>query len=175
MPNYRKVVRDAARAALADEVAGFFATLQGLSAGYGVSEDVLAQFQIDFNPGSNNFFQGFLSPGDVGFSELAEVPGLVLYTSAARNEGREKSRQFAGAVLLHIDAYLKFHDGVERDDTEAVADAVEDALVSVVNAIHWPAGVSYNREYSVDRGSLQLLSDGWWQRVPLTAACGVYI
>ena len=176
----RKAVRDAAVAILRDEATGFNARMEALSEEYGVEE-----FKIDFNAGSKSFVQAALEieGDDIEYSQVLPGPlALTLYTTEARNLGKQNSPFFSGEIALRLDAYLIFRrrnrstDSIEWDDTETVADAVEEALLLALNDndAAWD-GVTYNHIFASERGPARLFGDGWEQRLSLILACEVHV
>jgi hypothetical protein len=178
--NIRTAIRRATVEMLKDPVRGF--NVRMAEAAAVAPYAALKQFSLDFEPGSTNFIQAYYANDvDAGSGPLSDFPALVLYTSQAQNERREKGYGFSGTVLLHLDFYLEYRirfgefDGIEDFDTESIADAVEDAVLAIFHAstAYWPPGVVYDGSYSSARDPIQLNGDGWIQRVPITLALGV--
>lgn len=178
---YRKRVRDAVRAILSDEVAGFNARHAELAAAYGIEP-----LTIDFGPNSLSFFQGAIAQesGDFDYSQLLPKPiACVLYTAGAVNTKDQNSGFWSGQIEARMDFYLQFQDRlregfdmIERDDCETIVDAVEESALQALHddAAAW-GDVVYNFDVRTERGDLKLVGDGWQQRVSILIVCGVNV
>lgn len=158
---------------MSNATTGFNARLATIAAGYGVTA-----FTISWLAASKQFFQGYLDPAQLERSQLATFPAVALYTSLAEDavEGQH-FRLFAGPITAHVDFYRVSKAGIEVDDTESWADAVEDAVILALNdpvtGIYGQAGIAYKGEFRSPRESIQLLGEGWSQRVPIEIICEV--
>lgn len=167
--NIRKDIRVAMVAALADSTLGFNARLAAVAGEYAIQP-----FELDFGPDSYNFLQAFYGvPEDVELSAIRQWPAMVLYTTNATRNGQQKSVGFSGSVQAHIDIYLRYRlrdetvVDIETRDPESIADAVEDALLSVFQrrGLAWPTGCTYNGDINCDRDPVVLYGDGYLQRL----------
>ncbi len=168
--NIRKDIRDAMVEALASPIDGFNARLAAVAGEYGIQP-----FDFDFGSDSYNFLQAFYGvPEDVELSAIRQWPAMALYTTNATRNGLQKGVGFSGAVQAHVDIYLRYRlrdesvTDMETRDTESIADAVEDALLSVFQrrGLAWPTGCTYNGEINCDRDPVVLYGDGYLQRLP---------
>lgn len=163
----RKLIRDAAVSRLSDATTGFNAAIAALASAYEITA-----FTINWAAGSGSFVQMFLNPDQLDTSQILEYPALALYTSTARESTGDGNRitgaHFSGIIHLHLDFYIKFIDEIEVDDTESIADAIEDAVLSVLHTptAAWPANVTYNGDFEAPRESMVQLGDGYEMRVP---------
>lgn len=171
--NFRKALRDAAVAALADTTYGFNAKL--------VAELTAASvtghgFVIDFGATSKNFLQSYYtSAGEVDLSAVQTWPAIVLYTTQYQPTQLEKFRQVSGDVLLNVDVYLSFAFrnaggsayAMEGNNTEDVADCVEGAVFEVFQrkALTWPSGYTYGGLITPTREPVVQMADGYMQRL----------
>jgi len=174
MPQIRKVIRDALVAALADESNGFNAQLSALATSYGITA-----FSIDWTSDSQNFAQAQLDPEQMEmFFAFERYPAALVYTSSSINEHRLKYQTFSGQVLAHIDILLRYrshkdeqHPGnvfSDTNDLESIANAVEDTLLSCLDAMKATLrqpGFYWNGDYRMDRDPVQLYGDGHGQRI----------
>ncbi len=176
--NYRKFVRDSFVSVLAAEDTGFNALLLSLQ-GYDITP-----FAIDWTVGSANFVQSYIDPDAVRMSAIKTYPAVALYTSAAVNDHLVKGRNFSGQVTAHLDFYLIYRalksDDAYQDseitqtqaahDTESIADAVEDAITTLLEQSKGTLlqmGPRLN-SYRIDRDAVVNYGDGPGQRVALT-------
>jgi hypothetical protein len=170
--NIRQTIQDTILAGLAATSTGFNARLLALALDYGITV-----FGIDFTRGSSdNFLEAYVDGiSAVERSQIKAFPAIVVYSSEAIFTGQEKGRGFSGSVQFHIDAYLRFRfrddgeSGMESSNTESLANAVEDALLSVFHqsAFAWPTGVIYNRAFHGGREQVMEYADGYLQRVAI--------
>ena len=170
--NIRKPIQDALVAGLADPATGFSARLAALAPAYGVESQV---FAIDFaRRTSPNFLESMIDGMDaLERSQIESFPALSVYSSMAVFTGAEKGRGFSGSVTFHIDIWLsyRFRDdgtsGMETNDTESIANAVEAAILDVFHqpAFCWPTGVTYNRAFQAGQEQIIECADGYAQRV----------
>ena len=165
---YRKRVRDAAVAFLADPDTGFNPALQALASTYGI-----LAFPIDFTAASRNFAQCFVEPDRVEDSRLLDFPGVTVYTTEAEDVGEPRGIPYFGAVILAIDFYVRLREGAERN-TEDLMDAVEDAVLLTLNNPDnvWPAGVLFGRKSKSVRMAVQPLKDGFHQLIRIESQFG---
>lgn len=170
MINARALVRAAVKGALTDPVDGFNANFAAIAAAYGVTA-----YGVNFAAGSPDFVQSYLDPAAVEISRFLRTPlGMTLYTSSAVDGGGERSKTsaFDGTVVCNIDVFLRFDEGIEdsEEDTEAYADAVEDATLQAIhsNAAAFTGGpVHYNYEFSCSRDPIVQTEAGYEQRVAM--------
>lgn len=176
--NYRKFVRDSLVEVLAAEDTGFNAQLAALE-GYDVTP-----FSIEWTVGSPNFLISYIDPDAVKMSSIRTYPAAVLYTSTGVNDKLVKGRRFSGQVTAHLDFYLIYRALKEEDalqdsqiteaqsahDTESIADAVEDAITTVLEASRGSLQTKGPRlmSYRVDRDAVANYGDGPGQRVAVT-------
>lgn len=170
MPNYRKIVRDAARGFLADGTNGFNAKLSALAGSYGITP-----FTITWTSPTRNFSQTFIE--SVEESPILDFPGAALYTREAGDTGVPRALSFSGDVMLCLDFWIRYRTGVEAFDSESILDAVEDAALAVLNAQSnaWPAGVLFARETTILRDPLLPLGDGWQHKISISSRFAVRI
>lgn len=167
MPQIRRIIRERMVAALSDPSTGFNVKLGGIASDYGVDP-----FSIDFLPGSRNFFQGFVdTPEVLDQIQITEFPAMLVYTSASENRIDAMPTKFSGTVVQHVDVWARFDltqptSGRERDNTEPIGDAVEDAIVEAIYLFQGWGPATFGRQYRCDRGPLRILGDGWEQRYP---------
>lgn len=164
---------------LADATTGFNARLAAIAASYGITA-----FAVDWDLNSTSFIQSFVDPSAVDVAPLipADVAAL-LYTSLSseshEQEGRTKFARYSGQIILHLDFYLRFDDGMEplERNTEDIADAIEDAVIQVLRRTDadWPAGVVFNGDVASPRESIVHLADGYGQRIPFTFLFEVHV
>jgi hypothetical protein len=166
---YRKTVRDAVLSLLQ---ANFNTTLSGLAAAYGIDP-----FAIDFTSGSTNFAVSHIDPSNIERCQFTEFPAACLYTSDAADNGETKNMHFCGQVQAHIDFYVRDKDGVEGFDTESLFDAIEDAVLTLLNdqSNQWPAGVIFARNTRMQRQTLVPLGEGLATYIPITTVFEVYV
>lgn len=164
MPSIRKAVRDAIADVLSDPGNGFNPTFATLAPAYGVDP-----FTINWAPGSRNLFYGYLPPGQVNISSIADYPAFCIYTLSAENRHETKPRTFSGPVVAHVDAYLRFRTGAEQYDTESVCEAVEDAVITCLerDTAAWPPSVSFTGQYTSFWLPIDMLEDGWERVIPM--------
>jgi hypothetical protein len=169
---YRKLVRDAILSLLSDPSTGFNPTLAALAGAYGISP-----FQIDFTGASGNFAISHIDKSNIEHSQLLEFPGGCLYTTDAVDKGDPHGFYFAGAVMAHVVFFVRERQGVEGFNTEDPFDAIEDAVLSVVNrpGNQWPAGVAFQRQAEMSREYLFPLGDGYGTSIPIGLLFGVYV
>lgn len=172
MSQTRRIVRNALRDALAHATTGFNQKFGPLMAAYGTEKYA---FGIDFQPGSRNFFIGYLQPDQLEMAaQLAEFPALVIYTSSSENQLLSMPTTFSGFIVAHADFYLRYRlrdpgseGGIEVDDTDSIGDAVEDAFYESLYAFTaWPTGVLFSRRIECSRDPVVLRDDGWEQGLP---------
>jgi hypothetical protein len=188
MPSTRQLARAKLVSILADPAVGFNVHLAAVAAQYGI-----APFEIDWAPGSPNFFQGFVAPGQIGDADLIPAGDgvcVALYTSVSQtnsNDERQKPSIFSGKILLHADFYmlrktlrlLRQGANLPSDsggDLEEFVDAIEDAFLTTVmaRAVDW-SPVSFNGDFSCAREPLVFNGDGWQQRLPFNLLCEVNV
>jgi len=180
MPQTRKLVRDALVPALSDTATGFNAQMQDLSAVYGLTPYVVGSTVIDFSEGSKNFAQAYVTQGT--FEELVAInpPAMFVYTSSSTNNPGDpilKSRSFSGAIIAHVDLYLKYralHDADPTfsepqigNDLESLQECAEEAVMNAVNAYSWNGGVQYAGEFSCTKQPPTFFRDGYVVLVPI--------
>lgn len=163
------------RTALADPTNGFNVKLAAIAASYGI-----AAFSIDWSAtGSDSFLQSYVAGADRDLSRLSGI-SVALYTSASQqapNPQRGKGYTFDGTVIAHLDFFVQFNDGVEptEDQTENIADAIEDAILQVLCApnsalmrAYFSGPVHYTGGFSCARGPIAQTEDGFEQLLPFT-------
>lgn len=167
---YRKKLREAAITRLAAADTGFNAAFAALAGEYGVTP-----FELDFSDGSTNFIVGHVNPEAVEKSRIETYPAACIYTTEAVDNNDPIGLSFAGAVMLNIDFYVEDRDGMETTAAELLCEAIEDAVLSVLNATSpvWPAGVRMQRKSQMDRQHLVMLADGFATRIPIRSVFSV--
>ena len=130
-------------------------------------------FQIDWTADSRNFAQCFVEPDHIEDSQLLDFPGVTIYTTEAEDTGEPRGLPFFGNVILAIDFYVRLREGAEKN-TEDLIDAVEDAVLSVLNDpnVIWPPGVLFSRITKAARMPIQPLSDGFQQLIRIESQFG---
>jgi hypothetical protein len=116
---------------------------------------------------------------------LLEFPGVTIYTTALRPAApgqRTIGPTFDGAVIANIDFYLRYRpmklhapdaDGAAgANDLESMREAVEDAVMQVLDAAAWSGPVKYT-DMSSDAEPVILTGDGWETRIAIQAAFDV--
>lgn len=172
MPQTRKKVTDGLRAALAHGTTGLNVKFAAVAPTYGITP--LSTVLIHWDPMSRQVFEGFITPEQIEISQIAEYPAIILYTSVSANELGTMPTKFSGMITAHADIILRFDvrqgtGGVEVDNTEPWANAVEDAVIEAIHGYDaWPSGVTPHREFRCERDPVTLLGDGWQQRLPFT-------
>jgi hypothetical protein len=189
MPSTRLLVRQTALRILADPSVGFNAHLAAIAASYGIAHP----FAINWTPGSQNFFQGYVAPDHIEQTDLlpaGDGVSVAMYTSQSQtNAGdeRQKPSTFSGKILLHVDFYFRRSTlnllrqgaklpGDDGGDLDSLPDAVEDAFLQTVMAPHagW-SPVSFNGDFSCAREPFAFLGDGWQQRLPFILLTEVHL
>lgn len=166
---YRKKVRDAVLGLLS---ANFNTVMEATATVYGVDPVV-----IDFTPGSPTFAVSHIDPSNVEKCQFLQYPAACLYTSDVVDMGSPKQWEFSGKVMAHIDFYVRDREGVEGSNTEDLFDAIEDAVLQVLNspANAWPAGVVFARNTQASRQTLIPLADGYATQIPIGSLFEVFI
>lgn len=169
---YRKLVRDALLTLLSDPSVGFNPTFAGLASQYSV-----APITIDFTASSQTFAVSHIEKGNIEHSRLLQYPAACLYTSDVVDRGDPHGFMFAGQVMAHVDFFVRERQGIEGFDTESQFDAIEDAVLSVVNrpTNQWPGGVAFQRQAQMSREYLIPLADGFGTIIPIGLLFGVYV
>lgn len=181
MPQTRKLVRDAMRTALADEDDGFNARLAAIATDYGITP-----FEIDWDPDtSENFIESNLNAAAKELSHLQKI-NVAIYTSLSTQSRDEVSKMGGGFVVqltAHLDFTLRFNPdfdstgGVEAFErlTERIADAVDDAVITVLcdrrtstGAPFWESPFHFKGDFACARDGVEQEEDGYSQRLPFT-------
>jgi hypothetical protein len=174
---YRKSLRDAVTAILADQSNGFNARLDAAAITYGI-----VPFAIDFSGASRNFAQTYIDPVAIEMSNLLDINpcGGTIYTEEAQDTGEPRGAgSFCGAVLLCLDWYVRDREGIESDNTEDFLDAIEAAALGAIN---WPGNVfstdqtsiTLARRSKMPRERLIPLADGFATRIPMQMQFNVF-
>ncbi len=172
MNSPHKLARTAVVNALSHATLGWNATYPAIAATY---SSPVASFTLDFSSASGNVFLGQLAGfEDVDFTQLDQYQCVAIYTTQAMNTRMEMPRNFSGPVLARVDWALSYREkrgtatGVEANDTESPADAIDEAmseifLVRLGNTIALPSGVRYMRDLASERSVVSLQGDGFNQ------------
>jgi hypothetical protein len=172
MNSPHKLARTAVVDALAHATLGWNETYPAIAAAY---EAPVWPFRLDFSKFSGNVFLGQLAGfEDLDFTQLDQYQCVAIYTTMSSNAKMERPRSFSGPVLAHVDWALSYREkrgtatGVEANDTESPADAIDEAmselfLVRLGNTIALPSGIRYFRDLNCDRTPLVLNEDGFSQ------------
>jgi hypothetical protein len=174
MAPVRKLVVDAIRTVMSDEVYGFNATFAGLMENYGIDRAI----DIKWTQNSGSVFYGSISSGDARRAGLREQVTLRISTTATMWTGYTKGSKWCGVVEVGLVFAVRYSheeredDGIE--DYQAIENyvaAIEDAVIDVFQrrAIDWGAlNVVYSRPPDCPAlGDAQLFADGWEQEVPI--------
>jgi hypothetical protein len=164
MPKITKAVRDAVRARLMHPQQGWNATMAAVAPGYGVPPVLL-----DFAPGANRFFEGFVHPDQVEATTAMRYPLAVLYGTIAQNRNFTKHAMFSGQVQMVFQVWLSWRKGNAVQNSEDLVDAVEDTLVRVFNDHAWEAAYTeplvYNGDLAIARAQLEMAGEHWRQGI----------
>jgi hypothetical protein len=172
MNSPHKLARTAVINALSNVTYGFNAIYPTIAIAYG---SPVANFTLSFLSTSSNVFLGQLAGfEDLDFTQLSQYQCVAIYTTMSSNAKMEMPRSFSGPVMAHVDWALSYREkrgtatGVEANDTETPADAIDEAmsqifLVSLGNTIALPSGIRYFRDLSCERTPLVLNEDGFSQ------------
>jgi hypothetical protein len=173
MPATRKLVRDVIRGALADATHGFNAKIAAIAASYGI-----AAFTINWGAAdSPNFIQSQLDTVSEGVSRLTGIR-VALYTGGSQTlpaEDRSKGAKYEGEIEAHLDVWVEFGGGADVTDdlTEPYADAIEDAVIEVLNPqsplrAAWQGPVYFDGTMAAIRNPVVPLEDGYQQYLSFT-------
>lgn len=174
MNSPHKLARTAILDALSNVTYGWNAIFPAIAATYSAP---VVSFFLDFASTSGNVFKGQLAGfEDVTLSQLNTHQVCAVYTTMAANQKQEMLRSFSGQVIGHVDWSLTYRaeegtaTGVEANDTESPADAIDEAMgqifcVSLGSLIALPSGVRWNKNYASERTPLILDEDGFSQIV----------
>ncbi len=172
MNSPHKLARTAITDALSHATHGWNATYPAIAATYAAP---VASFTLDFSTTSGNVFLGQLAGfEDVTLSQLNQHQACAIYTTMAANQKMEMPRSFSGNVFGHVDWSLTYRaeagtaTGVEANDTESPADAIDEAMgeifcVKLGSLIALPSGVRWMKNYASERTQLILNDDGFSQ------------
>jgi len=132
------------------------------------TRDSLTAFSIDFAswPKSVNFFTGQLDPAEIEESTPLKYPLVTLYTAGSVSQCLQKPATFAGLVTAGIDVHLSWRGGNVSMDMEAMGDAVEETMVSIMNDLtqqSWGANVIYDGKIRLQRGAQHFGAENWRQ------------
>lgn len=170
MNSPHKLARTAVVNALGHVTLGWNSTYPTIAGTY---SSPVASFTLDFTSSSKNVFIGQLGGfEDLDYTQLEQYQCCAIYTTQAANMRMEIPRSFSGPVIAGVDWYLSYRDkrgtasGIETNDTESVADAIDEAmaeifLVRLGSTIALPSGVRYAREFASERSPLILQEDGF--------------
>ena len=166
---YRKTVRDAVQAVLANGVTGFNARLSAGAGAYGITA---ADVVLDFTGASGNFALSRISLETIE-EAAAFVPlqrlSCCLFTAPMADSGLPRAVPFSGSVNAYVRLFYRPRVGIESYNTEDWMDAIEDAALSALNdnAVVWPISstitVIFARQCAADRTEIYQLSDGFMQ------------
>lgn len=167
MSQIGKRVRDAVRSVLSDATNGFNANLAAIAATYGVTA-----FTVNWTATSLNFFQSNIDPNSLDEANVVEhQPTVLLYTVAGSSLTRTKPAQFSGDVTVNVDFWIGYSKGSLPHDTESMADAIEDAIVTALQhpSAAWPEVVCQTGNFRADRAPVFMAGEHWRQliRVPV--------
>jgi len=172
MTSPHKAARTAIVDALKHATGGWNATYPTIAAAY---PSPVKSFLLDFTSTSGNVFLGQLAGfEDLDFTQIDQYQACAIYTTMAANVGMERPRNFSGHVIAHVDWALSYREkrgtatGVEANDTESPADAIDEAMGAIFldrlgTTIPLPAGVRYARNMASERTPLILNDDGFSQ------------
>lgn len=177
MPDSRKLVRDAIRAALADVTSGFNVRWPDIATTYGCAKYGVDRFLIDWNAASRNFaFANYGTWEDVDDSTLREPFMVTAFTTALGSFRNGKFEHFNGEITANVVCWIKISGrvnttvGMEIDDSESLLDAIEQTIADVFTNAQLDFGDSaivFDGTYSSQREPILLLNDGWAARVPM--------
>ena len=172
MNSPHKLARTAVVNALSHVTLGWNSTYPAIAATYSAP---VASFTLDFSSASRNVFFGQLADfDDIDLTQLDQYQCVAIYTNQAFNAKMEMPRNFSGSVLAHVVWALSYREkrgtatGVEANDTESPADAIDEAmseifLVRLGSSIALPSGVRYFRDLASERSEVSLQGDGFNQ------------
>lgn len=163
---YRKTVRDAIVAVLAEPSTGFNARLAAYATTYGITP-----ITIDFTGAADNFALSRISIETLEQSALINLDPLsaCLFTGPSADTGLPRGIPFSGTVDAHLRLFYRPRSGAEGYNTEDWIDAIEDAALSAINSpsVVWPINQSisviFSRQCAADRTEIHQLSDGHMQ------------
>ena len=172
MNSPHKLARTAIINALTNATYGWNAVFPTIATAY---HDPVVGIVLDFTSTSGNVFYGQLAGfEDVDLTQINQYQACAVYTTMAANQKQEMPRSFSGPVVAHVDWCLSYREqdstatGVEANDTESPADAIDEAMmqifcVSLGNTIALPSGVRWNKQIASERTPLILNDDGFSQ------------
>lgn len=156
-------VREAVHARLSDSTTGFNPTLAAISSTYGIRP-----FEVNFGSKSFNYVLGHISPDMLEQSSDFRYPLMAIYIQEGAHTGVQKFNNFSGPIRLIIDVWLSWSEIKGLRDFESYADAVNDAIVDVMNRTvnqNWIGGVVYNGNVQFRRGPLLFAGENWRQQL----------
>ena len=171
MSQISKKVRDAVRLKLSDSASGFNPVFASVAPTYGVNA-----FTVDFSERSPQFFQAFVHPDEIDESTPSKYPLMCLYTLRCVNRNEQKFSLFSGDVLIGIDVHLTWRNARVLPDFESLADAVEEAVITLFNddALITPPSVAYNGGISLDRSTVTMAGEHWRKTLSFRLAFEVH-
>lgn len=162
------LVRTALINKLANALTGFNTVYGNVVDNYPGAGDIA----IDFNLlKSYNFFQGRVSVDDIIATGAYKWPAMCAWASAGQNKGKQKPCTWDGAVSAGVAVYLSgqsYAASALVQNFEGWADAVEDAMIQVVNSYsnqNWGSGVIYDGQIGYERPAPRKAGENWLQEV----------
>lgn len=129
---------------------------------------------------TTSFLLGNLSETEIEDGGISKTNRLVLWAAGAVDTKDEKMRDFAGSVVIRLDAYISWYTtNVNTQNFEALSMAVEAAVAECVqpySIANWGSGVVYSGQFSCQRGPVEANGDrGTRQRLSFQMTFGMYI
>lgn len=154
-------IRNQVKTRLAAVSDGFNVTLAALASTYSITP-----FSITFGANSRNFFQGQINPRQLEETSSIKYPLMTLYSLRIDDDNEQKFQLFSGLVQIGIDVHVDWKSGNAIPDFELMGDAIEDAIVQIMNRTSnqaWDFETVYNGNVSCTRYPLQLAAGSWRQ------------
>lgn len=145
-----------ALAILADPSTGLNATLASLASGYGLA--TVPTF--DFSAGSRQLYDDYLDVDTLERYGEYVFPLVAAYATSAQNQNLTKFCRFDGPIQFNLDFHLAFYGQIPPPDARPLTNALEEALVLVLNTANW-SPLIYNAEISFARSPLTVDEEKW--------------
>ena len=129
---------------------------------------------------TTSFLLGNLNEAEIEQGGISKTNRLVLWAAGAVDSKDEKMRDFAGSVVIRLDAYISWYTtNVHTQNFEALSMAVEAAVAECIqpySIANWGSGVVYSGQFSCQRGPVEENGDkGTRQRLSFQMTFGMYI
>jgi len=169
MPQVSYLVRQQVVARLSDEESGFNFWLTQACAGEDPSP---TPFVVDFSLTSTNFWQSNITAEALDMSSPDQGTLCMVYGGGFQNQTGtvQKFAVFSGTLDVCVDFEIGWPESYDPNDTESLADAVDDAMIQSFNSAAYfgsfSDGVIYNGLIRGDRHPMRPSGEGWRQRLP---------